>query len=49
LSKPTQSGGRAFGDGPVAAVLLALALVLITVAAIRHRNVAGAWAGEITN
>jgi len=47
LSKPIQSGGRAFGDGPVAAVLLALALVLIKVAAIRRRNVAGAWAGEI--
>jgi uncharacterized membrane-anchored protein len=33
LSKPTKSGGLAFGDGPVAAVLLALALVLITAAA----------------
>ncbi|MCW2514741.1 MAG: putative rane-anchored protein [Mycobacterium sp.] len=46
LSKPTQSGGRGFGDGPVAAVLLELALVLITVAAVRRRNTAGAWAGS---
>ncbi len=41
LSKPTKSGGLAYGDGPVAAVLLALALVLITVAAIRRPHRAG--------
>jgi uncharacterized membrane-anchored protein len=35
LSKPTKSGGLGYGDGPVAAVLLAFALVLITFAAIR--------------
>jgi uncharacterized membrane-anchored protein len=38
LSKPTKSGGLAYGDGPVAAVLLTLALVLITVAAIRRHH-----------
>jgi uncharacterized membrane-anchored protein len=41
LSKPTKSGGLAYGDGPVAAVLLGLALVLITVAAIRRPHTAG--------
>ena len=30
LSKPTKSGGLAYGDGPVAAVLLALALAMVT-------------------
>ncbi|MDT5076355.1 MAG: hypothetical protein QOJ80_992 [Mycobacterium sp.] len=36
LSKPTKSGGLSYGDGPVAAILLAFALVLITFAAIRR-------------
>jgi uncharacterized membrane-anchored protein len=38
LSKPTKSGGLAYGHGPVAVILLALALVLITVAAVRRPN-----------
>jgi len=49
LSKPTASGGLAYGDGPVAVILLAFALVLITVAAIRRPNMVGAWAGEIAD
>ena len=36
LSKPTQSGGLAYGDGPVAAILLAFAVILTTFAAIRR-------------
>jgi uncharacterized membrane-anchored protein len=46
LSKPTKSGGLAYGDGPVAAILLAFALMLVTSAAIRRRRVVGASAGE---
>jgi uncharacterized membrane-anchored protein len=34
LSKPAKSGGLAYGDGPVAAVLLAFALVLVTFVAV---------------
>ena len=49
LSKPTASGGLAYGDGAVAVILLAFALVLITVAAIRRPNMVGAWAGEIAD
>jgi uncharacterized membrane-anchored protein len=49
LSKPTRAGGLAYGDGPVAAILLALAIVLITVAAVRRPNMVGAWAGEIAD
>ena len=44
LSKPTTSGGLAFGVGPVAAVLLALAVVMITGAAIWRRSTVRAWA-----
>jgi uncharacterized membrane-anchored protein len=36
LSKPTKSGGLAYGDGPVAAILLAFALMLVTSAALRR-------------
>ncbi|MDT5064088.1 MAG: hypothetical protein QOK02_243 [Mycobacterium sp.] len=36
LSKPTKSGGLAYGDGPIAAILLALALMLVTFAAVRR-------------
>jgi uncharacterized membrane-anchored protein len=43
LSKPIKFGGLAYGDGPVAAVLLAVALVLITFAAIRRPTTVGAW------
>jgi uncharacterized membrane-anchored protein len=46
LSKPTKPGGLAYGDGPVAAILLAFALMLVTSAAIRRRRVVGASAGE---
>jgi uncharacterized membrane-anchored protein len=37
LSKPAKSGGLAYGDGPVAAILLAFALMLVTVAAVSRR------------
>jgi uncharacterized membrane-anchored protein len=47
LSKPAKSGGLAYGDGPVAAILLAFAVILITVVAIRRPRMLGAWAGEI--
>jgi uncharacterized membrane-anchored protein len=47
LSKPAKSGGLAYGDGPVAAILLAFAVILITVAAVRRPRMLGAWAGEI--
>jgi uncharacterized membrane-anchored protein len=36
LSKPAESGGLAYGDGPVAAILLAFALVLVTFVAVRR-------------
>jgi uncharacterized membrane-anchored protein len=36
LSKPTKSGGLAYGDGPVAAILLAFALMLVTSAVLRR-------------
>src|SRR6202165_4340610 len=49
VSKPTKAGGLDYGDGPVAAALLAFALVLITFAAIRRPNTVGAWAGEIAD
>jgi uncharacterized membrane-anchored protein len=49
LSKPTKSGGLAYGDGPVAAILLAFALTLVTGAAIRRPATVGAWAGEIVD
>jgi uncharacterized membrane-anchored protein len=49
LSKPTKSGGLAYGDGPVAATLLAFALVLITLAAIRNPNTVGARASEFAD
>jgi|SRR4051794_26984990 uncharacterized membrane-anchored protein len=38
LSKPAKSGGLGYGDGPVAAILLALALMLVTFAAVRRPN-----------
>jgi uncharacterized membrane-anchored protein len=38
LSKPTKSGGLAYGDGPVAAILLAFALMLVTFSAVRGRR-----------
>jgi uncharacterized membrane-anchored protein len=47
LSKPTKSGGLSYGDGPVAAILLAFALVLITFAALRRPKTVSAGAGEI--
>jgi uncharacterized membrane-anchored protein len=49
LSKPIKSGGLAYGDGPVAAILLAFALILVTVAAIRRPVMVDAWAGEIAD
>jgi uncharacterized membrane-anchored protein len=36
LSKPAAAGGRAYGDGPVAAVLLAVAAILVTFVAVRR-------------
>jgi uncharacterized membrane-anchored protein len=46
LSKPAKSGGLAYGDGPVAAILLAFALMLVSVVAVRRPRMAGALAGE---
>jgi uncharacterized membrane-anchored protein len=46
LSKPAKSGGLAYGDGPVAVILLAFALILVTSAAVRRPRSMGAWAGE---
>jgi uncharacterized membrane-anchored protein len=40
LSKPTKSGGLAYGDGPVAAILLAFALMLVAFSAVRGRRMA---------
>jgi uncharacterized membrane-anchored protein len=49
LSKPAKSGGLAYGDGSVAAILLAFALVLVTFVAVRRPRMPGAWAGEIAD
>lgn len=49
LSKPTKSGGLAYGDGPVAAVLLVFALLLLTLAAVRRHRMLAACAGEIAD
>jgi uncharacterized membrane-anchored protein len=38
VSKPTKVGGLDYGDGPVAAVLLMIALILVAVAAVRRTN-----------
>src|SRR6195256_6890217 len=38
VSKPTQVGGLDYGDGPVAAGLLMIALILVAVAAVRRTN-----------
>jgi uncharacterized membrane-anchored protein len=46
LGKPAKSGGLAYGDGPVAAILLAFALMLVTFVAVRRPRMAGALAGE---
>jgi uncharacterized membrane-anchored protein len=54
MSKPGKVGGLAYGDGPVAAVLLMIALILVTIAAARRSNVTSsstkspAWAGGIS-
>src|ERR1700704_3781898 len=42
-------GGLTYGDGAVAVILLAFALVLLSVAAIQRPNMVGAWAGEIAD
>jgi uncharacterized membrane-anchored protein len=49
VSKPTKSGGLAYGDGPVAAILLAFALMLVTFAAVRRPSRVGAWADAIAD
>jgi uncharacterized membrane-anchored protein len=49
LSKPAKSGGLAYGDGPVAAILLAFALLLVAFVAVRRPRMAGAVAGETAN
>ncbi|MCW2690576.1 MAG: putative rane-anchored protein [Mycobacterium sp.] len=38
LSKPAKSGGLAYGDGPVATVLLIFALIVVTFVAVRRPN-----------
>jgi uncharacterized membrane-anchored protein len=54
FSKPAKAGALAYGDGPVAAALLMIALFLVTFVAVRHANVMNpgpaespAWVGEI--
>jgi uncharacterized membrane-anchored protein len=53
VSKPVKVGGLSYGDGPVAAVLLVVALILVTFVAARRSNVMSAgtkspaWAGEV--
>jgi uncharacterized membrane-anchored protein len=53
FSKPAKAGGLSYGDGPVAAALLVIALILVTLVAARRSNVTStgtkspAWAGEI--
>jgi uncharacterized membrane-anchored protein len=49
LSKPTESGGLAYGDGLVAAILLAFVLMLVTYAAVRRPRRVGAWADDIAD
>jgi uncharacterized membrane-anchored protein len=49
LSKPTESGGLAYGDGLVAAILLAFVLMLVTFAAVRRPRRGGAWADDIAD
>jgi uncharacterized membrane-anchored protein len=39
FSKPAKAGGLAYGDGPVAAALLVIALILVTFVAVRPANV----------
>jgi uncharacterized membrane-anchored protein len=39
FSKPARAGALAYGDVPVAAALLVVAVVLITVVAVRHSNI----------
>jgi uncharacterized membrane-anchored protein len=39
VSKPVKVGGLSYGDGPVAAVLLVIALILVTFVATRRSNV----------
>jgi uncharacterized membrane-anchored protein len=52
-SKPAKVGGLAYGDGPVAAVLFVIVLILVTFVAARRSNVIGAdvippaWSAEI--
>jgi len=51
--KPVKVGGLSYGDGPVAAVLFVIALILVTFVAARRSNVMSsgakspAWAPEI--
>ena len=53
FSKPAKAGGLSYGDGPVAAALLVIALILVTLVAARRSNVTNtgtkspAWASEI--
>src|SRR6202171_1344491 len=49
LRQPHKSGGLAYGDGPVDALMLAFCLVLMIFAHIRRPNTVGAWAGEIAD
>jgi uncharacterized membrane-anchored protein len=55
VSKPVKVGGLSYGDGPVAAVLLVIALILVTFVAARRSNVMStgttspAWAAEVAD
>jgi uncharacterized membrane-anchored protein len=54
VSKPVKVGGLSYGDGPVAAALLVIALILVTVVAVRRSNMMSTgtkslvWAREIS-
>ncbi|MDT5319031.1 MAG: hypothetical protein QOD88_1553 [Mycobacterium sp.] len=53
VSKPVKVGGLSYGDGPVAAVLLVIALILVTFVGVRRSNMMStgakspAWAPEV--
>src|SRR5260370_36235600 len=49
LSKPTKVGGLDYGDGPVAAVLLVIALILVAVAVVRRTSKTSPTAALVTD
>ena len=49
LSKPAKSGALAYGDGPVAAALLVIALILVTFVAVRRPDMMSPGPAESTD